>query len=188
MLGADYMSKITLVTGGSRSGKSTFAEKLLEDKDNVLYIATAIVTDKEMEKRVEKHKKQRNSKWETYEGYKGLDKILKEDKNKYVMLECIGTMVTNLMFDKNYDFESMSQEDIEKLSFSIKNEIENMIAAAKESNKNLVIVTNEVGWGLVSEHRLGRIFSDILGRINQFIARLSDEAYLVSCGIPLKLK
>ena len=110
------MGKIILVTGGSRSGKSTFAEKLLEDKDDVLYIATAIVTDKEMEKRIENHKKRRNVKWGTYEGYKELDKVFKEDQHKYIMLECIGTMVTNLMFDKNYNFDTMSQQEISELN------------------------------------------------------------------------
>lgn len=182
------MGKVILVTGGSRSGKSTFAEKLLEDKDDVLYIATAIVTDKEMEKRVQKHKERRNSKWGTYEGYKELDKVFKEDSHKYIMLECIGTMVTNLMFDKNYDFDTMSQQDITNLSQSIKSEVEKIITVAKENNKELIIVTNEVGWSLVSEHRLGRIFSDILGNLNQMIASLSDEVYLVACGLPLKLK
>lgn len=182
------MGKIILVTGGSRSGKSTFAEKLLEDKDDVLYIATAIVTDKEMEKRVQKHKERRNVKWGTYEGYKELDKVLKTDCHKYIMLECIGTMVTNLMFDKNYDFDTMSQEDIKKLSNHIKLEVEKIILAAKENNKELIIVTNEVGWSLVSEHRLGRIFSDTLGNLNQLIASLSDKVYLVACGLPLKLK
>ncbi|MBV7272316.1 bifunctional adenosylcobinamide kinase/adenosylcobinamide-phosphate guanylyltransferase [Clostridium thailandense] len=182
------MSKITLVTGGSRSGKSTFAEKLLEDKDDVLYIATAIVTDKEMEKRVEKHKKSRNQKWDTYEGFKELDKALKEHTNKYIMLECIGTMVTNLMFSENHDFDNMDQTEIQRLSISIRNEINKIILAAKENDKELIIVTNEVGWGLVSEHKLGRIFSDMLGHINQFMASISDEVYLVSCGLPLKLK
>lgn len=182
------MGKVILVTGGSRSGKSTFAEKLLEDKDDVLYIATAMVTDKEMEKRVQKHKERRNSKWGTHEGYNELDKVIKEDCHKYIMLECIGTMVTNLMFDKNYDFDTMSQQDIVKLSQYIKSEVEKVIVIAKENNKELIIVTNEVGWSLVSEHRLGRIFSDILGNLNQLIANLSDEVYLVACGLPLKLK
>ncbi|EFG90096.1 adenosylcobinamide kinase/adenosylcobinamide-phosphate guanylyltransferase domain protein [Clostridium carboxidivorans P7] len=72
------MGKIVLVTGGSRSGKSTFAEKILEGKDNVLYIATAKVTDEEMKKRIEIHKKSRNQKWSTYEGFKDLDKILEK--------------------------------------------------------------------------------------------------------------
>lgn len=182
------MGKVILVTGGSRSGKSTFAEKLLENKDDVLYIATAVVTDKEMEKRIEKHRIRRNPKWGIVEGYKELDCVLQKDKHKYVMLECIGTMVTNLMFDKNYDFENMCSEDIEKLSVHIKNEIERLIQAARVEDKDLIIVTNEVGWSLVPEYKLGRIFSDILGSINQFVGSQSDEAYLVSCGFPLKLK
>lgn len=182
------MGKIILVTGGSRSGKSTFAENLLKDKDDVLYIATAIVTDKEMEKRVQKHKERRNPIWGTYEGYKGLDKVFMEDCHKYIMLECVGTMVTNLMFDKTYDFDTISQKEISELSDNIKSEVEKMISAAKKKDKDLIIVTNEVGWSLVPEYRLGRIFSDILGNLNQLIANLSDEVYLVACGLPLKLK
>ncbi|MCT8978163.1 bifunctional adenosylcobinamide kinase/adenosylcobinamide-phosphate guanylyltransferase [Clostridium sp. CX1] len=182
------MGKIILVTGGSRSGKSTFAEKLLENKNDVLYIATAIVTDKEMEKRIEKHKKQRNQKWATYEGFKNLAEVIKKDSHKYIMIECIGTMVTNFMFDKEYNFDTMSQEDISELSKKIKSEVETLLLAAKDSDKEVVIVTNEVGWSLVPEYRLGRIFSDILGHVNQYIGSFSDEAYLVACGFPLKLK
>ena len=182
------MGKIILVTGGSRSGKSTFAEKLLEDKDDVLYIATAIVTDKEMEKRIENHKNRRNPKWGTHEGYKELDKVFGSEKYNYVMLECIGTMVTNLMFDKEYDFDTMSQQEIAELTTRIKSEVEKLIFAAKQKDKELIIVTNEVGWSLVPEYRLGRIFSDILGHLNQLIAGLSDEVYLVACGLPIKLK
>ena len=70
------MSKITLVTGGSRSGKSTFAENMLKEYDEVLYIATAIVTDNEMEERIQRHKETRNSKWTTYEGYSDLHKVV----------------------------------------------------------------------------------------------------------------
>lgn len=182
------MGKIILVTGGSRSGKSAFAEKLLEGKDDVLYIATAIVTDKEMENRIEKHKKQRNKEWATYEGFKNLAEVIEEDSHKYIMIECIGTMVTNFMFDREYDFDTMSQEEISELNNKIKLEVEKLLLAAKESDKEVIIVTNEVGWSLVPEYRLGRIFSDILGHINQYIGRLSDEAYIVACGFPLKLK
>ena len=101
------MAKIVLVTGGSRSGKSTFAEKILEGKDNVLYIATAAVTDEEMKKRIAIHKTSRNQNWSTYEGFKDLDQILNKDNNRYVKLECIGTIVTNLMFEKTYDFDNI---------------------------------------------------------------------------------
>ncbi|AKA71781.1 bifunctional adenosylcobinamide kinase/adenosylcobinamide-phosphate guanylyltransferase [Clostridium scatologenes] len=182
------MGKIVLVTGGSRSGKSTFAEKILEGKDNVLYIATAKVTDEEMKKRIEIHKKSRNQKWSTYEGFKDLDKILEKDNNKYIMLECMGTMVTNLMFDKNIDFDTISLEEISKLEKEIKDEVKKVITVAKERDKELIVVTNEVGWSIVSGYRLGRIFSDILGHINQHIGSLSDEAYMVACGFPIRLK
>lgn len=182
------MGKIVLITGGSRSGKSTFAEKLLEDREDVLYIATAVVTDKEMEKRIQKHRKRRNPKWGTFEGYKDLHKILDEYNHKYIILECIGTMVTNFMFDEKRDFENMCTDDVEKLNNSIKTQVGAFIKAVKEKDRNLIIVTNEVGWSLVPEYKLGRIFSDILGHLNQFIGSLSDEVYLVACGFPMKLK
>lgn len=182
------MGKIILITGGTRSGKSNFAEKLLVNKDNVLYIATAMVTDKEMEKRIEIHKKSRNQKWTTYEGFKSLDEALEKDTNKYVMLECIGTMVTNLMFENKCDFDNMNMAQVGELEANIKNQVKKLIVSAKKNNKELIIVTNEVGCSLVPEYRMGRIFSDILGHINQFIGRESDEAYLVACGFPIKLK
>ncbi len=182
------MGKIILVTGGSRSGKSTFAEKLLENKEDVLYIATAIGTDKEMEKRIENHKSRRNKKWATHEGFKDLDEILKKYTNKYVMLECVGTMITNLMFEESHDFDNISLNEIDKMENVIKNEVKKLIKTAKERQKELIIVTNEVGWSLVPEYKLGRIFSDVLGHINQFIGSLSDEAYMVACGFPIKLK
>ncbi len=182
------MGKIVLVTGGSRSGKSTFAEKILEGKDNVLYIATAVVTDEEMKKRIEIHKKSRNQNWSTYEGFKDLDQILNKDNNKYIMLECIGTMVTNLMFEKTYDFDNISLEETAELEKEIKSEVEKLVTTAREKDKELIVVTNEVGWSLVPEYKLGRIFSDILGHINQYIGSLSDEAYMVACGFPIKLK
>lgn len=182
------MGKITLITGGSRSGKSTFAENMLKDKDDVLYIATAVITDKEMENRVEKHKVRRNQKWGTYEGFKDLNKVIETCSHKNIMLECIGTMITNMMFEKGYDFDKITSDEIEELTSNIRTELEKLILATKNIDKHLIIVTNEVGWSLVPEYKLGRIFVDILGHINQFIGQLSDEAYLVSCGFPLKLK
>ncbi|NMM63206.1 bifunctional adenosylcobinamide kinase/adenosylcobinamide-phosphate guanylyltransferase [Clostridium sp. P21] len=182
------MGKVILVTGGSRSGKSTFAEQILEGKDNVLYIATAKATDEEMKKRIEIHRKNRNQKWSTYEGFKGLDKVLKKDTNKYVMLECIGTMITNLIFEKYHDFDNISMEEIAELEKEVKEEVAKVIFAARENDKEMIVVTNEVGCTLVPEYKLGRIFSDIVGHINQFIGSLSDEAYMITCGFSIKLK
>lgn len=182
------MSKITLVTGGSRSGKSTFAENLLKDENDVLYIATAIVTDKEMENRIKRHRQSRNSKWTTYEGYKDLDSAVEDWNNKHIMLDCVTVMTTNLLFDKERDFDNMSMEESDELLQETKYQFKKLIDKCREKDINLVMVTNEVGWGIVPEYKLSRIFRDIAGFVNQYIASLSDEVYLVSCGLPLKLK
>lgn len=184
----EQISKITLVTGGSRSGKSNFGEGLFKNEDNVLYIATSIITDDEMRERVAIHKSIRNQKWQTFEGYNNLNNVIKETNCKYIILECITTMITNLMFDKYTDFDNILKEDIQILEDSISKQVTEIIVSSREFDKELVIITNEVGFGLVSEYKLGRIFTDIAGRINQLVGRLCDEAYLVVAGLPLKLK
>jgi adenosylcobinamide kinase/adenosylcobinamide-phosphate guanylyltransferase len=182
------LSKITLVTGGSRSGKSTFAENLLKDRDDVLYIATAIVTDSEMENRIKRHRESRNSKWTTHEGYKDLDRTVERWNSKYIMLDCVTVMITNLLFDKERDFDNIPMEEIDELLEEIKIEFKKLINKCRDKDINLVMVTNEVGWGLVPEYKLSRIFRDIAGFVNQYIAGLCDEVYLVACGLPVKLK
>ena len=188
LIEGEKMSKITLVTGGSRSGKSSFGEGLLKEEDNVLYIATSMITDDEMRARVAIHKRSRNQKWQTFEGYRDLDNVIKDTNCKYIILECITTMITNLMFDKYTDFDNLSKEEVQTLEDSISEQIIGIIKACREFDKDLVVISNEVGFGLVSEYKLGRIFTDIAGRINQLIGRLCDEAYLVVAGLPLKLK
>ena len=182
------MSKITLVTGGSRSGKSSFAEGLFNNIDDVLYIATAIVTDAEMIDRINKHIESRNSKWTTYEGFIELDKAIEKYNIDNILLDCVTIMTTNLMFKEEIDFENVSMGKIDILLNDIKIEFKKLIIKAKETNKNLVMVTNEVGLGIVPENKLSRIFRDIAGYVNQYIASECDEVYLVSCGLPLKLK
>ena len=181
-------SRIILVTGGSRSGKSEFAEKLLENMDDVLYIATAIITDDEMKDRIQKHRDRRNNLWTTYEGYKDLGSIVLKDNNKYIMLDCVTIMVTNLMFENLQDFDSISDKQIDALICKIKSEFRQLLDASRQRGRMLVMVTNEVGSGIVPENRVSRIFRDIAGIINQYIASLSDEVYIVACGLPLKLK
>ncbi len=182
------MSKVILITGGTRSGKSSFGEKILKESDDVLYIATAKVFDGEMAERVRLHKERRNPKWDTYEGYKDISKVIENTEKSKIMLECIGTMVTNLMFDKYEDFEHITRGEVEELERDICKEILSIVEAVKINNKELILITNEVGLGLVSEYKLGRIFTDILGRINQRLGEVSDQVYITACGIPLKLK
>lgn len=182
-----------LVTGGARSGKSTFGEKLLENIDNTLYIATSIPQDDEMRERVENHRKSRNNRWDTLEAYKDLGIKIKDGYNG-IILDCITIMISNLLLEEINSFE---EENLVKINFrekeqKIMNEISLMVEALKKySQKNktkIVLVTNEVGAGLVPEYKLGREFRDIAGRINQYLANEAEEVYLVVSGIPLKIK
>ena len=182
------MSKIILVTGGSRSGKSKFAEDILKDEDDVLYIATAKAYDDEMKERIKKHKMRRKETWTTYEGHRNLDGVIKKFEGKNVMLDCITIMCTNIMFDECKDFDNITNEQIESINKTIKLEISKLISECRKKDLRLVMVTNEIGCGIVPENKLSRIFRDTQGTINQFIASLCDEVYMVACGLPLKLK
>lgn len=195
------MGSIILVTGGARSGKSTFAENKakelsmsgtasMETQRNVMYIATSVPFDDEMRERVRMHKQRRPESWLTYEGYRHLSDVYEGNEQfSVILLDCITVMVTNLIFDEiGDDFENLSNQDVDKLEHAVFREISDFISAAQQHSQSVVIVTNEVGLGLVPENKLGRIFRDIAGRMNQFIAAKADEVYLAVCGIPMKIK
>ena len=177
---------ITLITGGARSGKSSFGESLYKDKENVVYIATSKVMDKEMEDRVLVHKKSRPSFWRTYEGNYNLNKAIGLEEN--YILDCITVLTSNIMFDITKKQDKISLNMQKKVEDTIYNELKNLINSIRERDYNLVLVTNEVGYSLVPNNHIGRVFRDIQGRINQRIASLSDEVFLVCCGIPVKIK
>lgn len=177
---------IYLVTGGARSGKSSFAESLYKDTLDVVYIATSKITDKEMEDRIRLHRESRPKEWRTYEGnYKLIDAI-GEEKN--YLLDCMTVLTSNIMFDISKDAEYIDNELQSKIEDKIILELENLIKKVKDKGCNLILVTNEVGDSIVPEHHISRVFRDIQGRINQRIASLSDKVYLVCCGIPVKIK
>jgi len=165
------MSKIILVTGGARSGKSNFAEKLCFDRNNnTAYIATSIPFDDEMKDRVKKHQENRPRNWNTYEIYEDIYSIIKEiyKEHETVILDCVTLLVNNLMFEHNLNIEESSQEE--------------------KTNLYFVFVTNELGMGIVPGNKLSRIYADIVGRINQYIASKSNEVYFVVSGIAMKIK
>jgi adenosylcobinamide kinase/adenosylcobinamide-phosphate guanylyltransferase len=177
---------IILVTGGARSGKSTFAENLYKDKKDVVYIATSKVWDREMEERVKRHKESRPMYWRTYEGNYNLKKALGEEKN--YLLDCITVLTSNIMFDMTKDEEYISSDLQNLVEEKVYDELYCLIKSIETKEYNLVIVTNEVGYSLVPDNHIGRVFRDIQGRINQRVAAISDEVYLVCCGIPVKIK
>lgn len=182
------MSRVVLVTGGSRSGKSQFGENIYAGRNDILYIATAIVTDDEMKQRIERHRNSRNGKWKTYEGFKNLDKALCEFYGTGIILDCITIMVTNLLFEKGLDIDNFNDIDMENMKSIVEKEIKLLVDSAREKNMDLVMITNEVGYGIVPEYKLSRVYRDLAGFVNQYVASISDEVYLVACGLPLKLK
>lgn len=177
---------IILVTGGARSGKSSFAENLYKNENDVVYIATSKIFDKEMENRVEAHRKQRPITWRTFEANYNLDKAV--EKEDFYLLDCITLLSSNIMYDITKDLEDIDFSTQEKVEKRITNELDKLINKIRRENKNLILVTNELGMSIVPENKLARMYRDIQGRINQKVAKESDQVYLVVCGLPVRVK
>lgn len=178
-----------LVTGGARSGKSRHAESLLAQASAVHYIATSQIFDEEMAQRIRHHQEGRPAHWQTIERWQGLDRVITPDipAGDAVLLECITTLVTNLLFA--FGGEDDPQEwDYAALEQQIDIEIGLLIAACQACPAQVVLVTNEVGMGIVPENRLARHFRDIAGRVNQRLAQAADDVWLVVSGIGVKIK
>lgn len=187
------MSKIIYVTGGARSGKSTFAEKqAMLHHPQVTYIATSIAFDDEMKSRIMKHRQQRPSVWKTIEAYKNMEKIIKEIDNdtKAILLDCLTIMASNLILEEDIDWDDNGIVDnrIDSIENKVMQEVDGMLRAIRDKNICAILVSNELGMGLVPPYKLGRIFRDIAGRMNQLVAREADEAFFLVSGIPIKLK
>jgi adenosylcobinamide kinase/adenosylcobinamide-phosphate guanylyltransferase len=176
--------KHILVTGGSRSGKSQFAETqatLLSGQ--VVYLATAEGQDLEMKQRIVKHQQRRPSEWLTVEAPLQVKETLELYQSGYtVLLDCLTMYLSNLYFKYERDVPT---GEILQLIDQAMTDLTKIITS---SSANLVIVTNEVGWGIVPENPLARIFRDLAGLFNQQIAAVCDEVYLVVSGVPLKIK
>lgn len=190
------MGKLILVTGAARSGKSTFAEELAVKMDKpVAYLATAQVLDEEMAERVRLHVERRPSKWKTYEEpYHPAHVIAAHSEHDQAwLMDCVTLYVSNLLFSL-LDEESLHALDNNEnyiatnIQKKILKEIEDLIRIVKQKSITLIAVTNEVGWGLVPPDPLSRAYRDIIGKVNQKIAQAATEVYLVTVGIPLKLK
>ena len=186
------MGKCILITGGARSGKSTFSENMAKSfGDNVLYIATAVPFDCEMKDRIKKHREKRSKDWITVEAFTAIDEIIIKDGNKYdcIILDCITIMLTNQILEFfNYNMDSLSIEDYNKAEKILIGRINDILKAISLSETTVILVTNEVGWGIVPENLISRAFRDIYGRINQILGKKADELYLIVCGMPMKIK
>lgn len=170
------MSRVILVTGGQRSGKSLFAEKLtLSLSPSPHYLATAHIWDQEFRERVSVHQARRGQEWTTIEEEKYLSRY--NWNGKVILLDCITLWLTNFFNDCQFDFKKAleeAQQEWKKLM--------------DQSDATWVIVTNEIGLGGVSGEPVMRHFCDLLGSMNQMIAGMADEVYWVLSGIPIRIK
>jgi adenosylcobinamide kinase/adenosylcobinamide-phosphate guanylyltransferase len=185
------VGKIIFITGGARSGKSRFAEFLLAGKDDVVYVATAIGFDDEMRERIARHRNRRNPRWETVECYRGFS-LLRGERFKgrrHILLDCITLMVSNVMLqDSGIDWDRAGQAEADRIEKITLEEASCFLAVAREFAGGAIIVSNELGMGLVPPNPLGRHCRDITGTVNMMIAAEADEVYFMASGIPLKIK
>ena len=173
------MSKVILVTGGARSGKSRFAERLAEGYQPLRgYLATGQAGDAEMAERIARHRGRRGSEWETVEEPIEVAEATLAHDSRYnvLLLDCITLWMSNLLFMEGGGATAALSR----------------VAAFTETfprlKTPLIMVTNEVGMGIVPEHPLARTFRDLAGEANELIAARADEVYVTISGLPLKLK
>lgn len=167
---------IYLITGGERSGKSSFAQKLaLELSNSPLYIATARKWDSDFQTRIDRHQQERDERWTNIEEEKYLSKI--DFSEKTALIDCVTLWLTNFFVDHKNDV-ALSLEEAKKEFLDI----------AKHQNANIIIVTNEIGMGVHAETHIGRKFVELQGWMNQFLAENADQVVLMVSGIPVKIK
>ena len=180
----------TLITGGARSGKSQFAEELaLKSAQPVLFVATAEAGDEEMRQRIEKHRETRPSNWNTLEAPMHVGSHIMENAagKPTILIDCITLMVNNILI-QHCDPSGEPIDDTALIEAEVTAEIGELVGCFNKIKASFIIVTNEVGLGLVPANRAGRLYRDLLGRANQILAQHVDEVYLLVSGIPMPLK
>lgn len=169
------MTDITFITGGQRSGKSSFAQNLAEKhSSNPVYLATSRHWDEDFTKRIQRHQAERDSRWHTIEEDKHLDSLVLQGKT--VLLDCITLWLTNIFHDNDYSLDA---------SF---NQAQKIWDAFTRQSFTLFVVSNEIGMGLHAANASARRFADLQGWMNQHIASQAQSVFTVLSGIPLKLK
>lgn len=167
---------IYLVTGGERSGKSSFAQNLaLELSQNPMYVATARKWDGDFQKRIDRHQNERKENWINVEEEKNLSQI--DFNGKVAVVDCVTLWLTNFFVDTKNDVElslELAKAEIEKLSLI--------------EDATIIIITNEIGMGVHAETHIGRKFVELQGWVNQFIAKKAEKVTFMVSGLPMKVK
>lgn len=183
------MKKIVLLLGGARSGKSQYAQELAgRTAAKVLFVATATAGDADMRRRIQKHRSQRPREWRTLEVPNDVGSRIQHEIGdaRLVIIDCI-TLLVNNIFCQFGDGQFETLED-SIIGDQVDIEIEGLLNCLRKTDADFIIVSNEVGLGLVPDNRMGRLYRDFLGRANQKLAQCSTEVYLMVSGIPLRVK
>jgi adenosylcobinamide kinase/adenosylcobinamide-phosphate guanylyltransferase len=169
---------VTFVLGGARSGKSRYAQELASAFRRVVFVATARRDDAEMRAKIARHRRERPSAWKTIEITTGLDRALREQARSadLLIVDCLTLYLANLIGRKRGEGDR------------IRSHIQSLCEAIQEVEASVVIVSNEVGCGVVPAFRSGREYRDLLGEFNQQIARVADRVILMVAGLPLTVK
>jgi adenosylcobinamide kinase/adenosylcobinamide-phosphate guanylyltransferase len=181
--------KSILIIGGARSGKSRYAQELaLKSGGAVLFVATAEAGDEEMRQRIEEHRKARPSTWETLEATTHVSRHITRNigQSQTVVIDCITLLINNI-------FQQHGQQNDEEIEASliereVMAEIGELVNCIDQSDASFILVTNEVGLGLVPANKLSRLYRDLLGKANQMLAQHADEVYLMVAGTPMAIK
>jgi adenosylcobinamide kinase/adenosylcobinamide-phosphate guanylyltransferase len=179
------MPELTLILGGARSGKSTAAEKMAQESggDGVLYIATAQAWDDEMRVRIHNHRQKRPATWRTIEAPQHVaDALQGVTLPPVVLLDCVTLLTSNVLLALPEDATQAQANE------AIMAEIDALLAVQRASSSSWILVSNEVGMGIVPAYRLGRLYRDALGMANQHLARAATRVILMVAGLPWELK
>ncbi|MBE3574383.1 MAG: bifunctional adenosylcobinamide kinase/adenosylcobinamide-phosphate guanylyltransferase [Firmicutes bacterium] len=187
-----------LITGGARSGKSRYAEKLARQSGkDVIYVATAAAGDAEMQERISRHRARRPASWQTWEEpHSPGPRLAAADRpERLFLVDCLTLLVSNHLLralqralPPGDPLEDLPAALAGPASEAVYGEMEALAALLRNLRATVLVVTNEVGQGVVPERPLGRAFRDLAGRVNQAFAAAADQVYVMFCGLPLQLK
>jgi adenosylcobinamide kinase/adenosylcobinamide-phosphate guanylyltransferase len=169
---------VTLVLGGVRSGKSRWAQEFVSKFERVAYVATAQARDAEMREKIRRHREDRPKHWKTWEEPLELAQVLMDQGPKFnlLLIDCLTVFVSNLMEAARTDAVSMERR------------LDGFLEALRQVPASVVLVSNEVGSGVVPPYPAGRVYRDALGELNQRVAEIADNVVLMVAGLPLALK
>lgn len=177
--------QLILLVGGARAGKSAHALRLAKERElasraDVCFIATAQPSDEDMTARITRHREQRPPNWRTIEEPYQIDEALRQaGEAGVVIVDCLTLFVSNWLL--RHDDEQVCETVVRQIT-------EKFLQLARSRDQTIICVSNEAGLGVVPETRLGRVFRDLLGRVNQDCSEAADEVYLLVTGLPLQLK